>query len=520
MASPIDLPPTIFCNAIPDIPTAWFRGRRWFSSKGRTIESITVSDWGSLALEQPAIMALALVRYNTGNDEHYCLPLVASQETHPVGVQTPPSLAIEYAGTTWYLHDAFQFASYQRLLIECLLAGDTLPMEHGQLIFRPEQALTQAPPPLTTVRLVTAEQSNSSIIYDHMAILKCFRRVVAGINPDVEVSRFLTTRAGFSHTPAMLGSISYVSTNGVEHSLGLLQAFVPNDGDAWEYVQTELDDFLTAAMQRPQPSNGQLPHEVHQLASSVLGEIHELGALTGQMHLAFASDPRDPEFAPRPLTAEQVSAWQYSIGAECETMLNELALRALELPEEQRETVAALLVARPQITRRIAQLTALSTAGVVTTRFHGDYHLGQVLVSHQGFLILDFEGEPLRTLAERRAHGSPLKDVAGMLRSLSYAAAAALIAAERRMAVPNEAERRRLIAWASAWEQAAREEFRAAYIVATRGAAFVPQEPELRDATIAAFELEKAMYELNYELNNRPDWLPIPLRGILRVIEH
>jgi maltose alpha-D-glucosyltransferase/alpha-amylase len=183
------------------------------------------------------------------------------------------------------------------------------------------------------------------------------------------------------------------------------------------------------------------------------------------------------------------------------------------LPPAQQASVAALLAARPRIERRTAQLAALGEAGLVTTRYHGDYHLGQLLVTAQGFLILDFEGEPLRSLAERRAHGSPIKDVAGMLRSLSYAANTALASAKR-----EAAEAAHLAPWTEAWEQCARTAFLDGYISTTQGTAFVPNDPALFHTAVAVFELEKALYELHYELNNRPDWLPIPLHGIQRVI--
>ncbi len=523
MASITELPLISLRDAIPNIPFEWLRGRRWFSSKGRTIESITVADWGAGALEHPAIVALALVRYSAGRDEQYFLPLIATQESQPPNVHVPPALTIDHRGATWYVHDAFQFAGFRRLLIELLITGGEFPLQGGRLAFRPEHALRQSPPPLEEIKLVTTEQSNSSIIYDRQTILKCFRRVVAGVNPDVEVSHFLTARAGFGHTPAMLGSIAYISADGVEHSLGLLQAFVPNEGDAWEHTLLELGRFLSAVLHRDLFPDALLVQETQRLTARSLDEIKQLGSLTGEMHMTLASDPTDPDFAPRPLTPNQVMEWQTSIRAESDAILGELERRAGQLPPEQQGAVAALLASRPRIEQRIAQLAALGEAGLVITRYHGDYHLGQVLVSGHGLLILDFEGEPLRSLAERRAHSSPLKDVAGMLRSLSYAAYTALTLAENKAVAANltdpaEHIHRQLAAWTDAWERCAREAFRDGYVSATQGAAFVPDQPALRDTAIAVFELEKALYELNYELNNRPDWLPIPLHGVLRVL--
>ncbi len=503
-----ELPTAAVQAVIPELDREWLKARRWFSSKGQTIAAIEVTDWGALPLAEPGVLAIALVHYQSGRSEHYLLPLIASPEAQPAGTRTPPAATLTHAGTTWYVHDAFQFAAFQRLLMEYLIAGVILELQRGQVVFRPEAALRAAPPPLAEIRLVTAEQSNSSIIYDRQAILKCFRRVVAGINPDVEVSQFLS-RVGFQHTPALLGSMAYVTHDDVEHSLGMLQAFVPNEGDAWEHTLRLLADFLHAAQARPEVAGAALDMETRELAAAQLDELRQLGRLTGELHLALASDPNDPEFAPRHLQGEHIAAWQGSIRRQADDILRALAQRQGELPPEQQQDVAALLGARDQIERRVDALRQLADAEVVLTRYHGDYHLGQVLASERGFLILDFEGEPLRSLAERRAHGSPLKDVAGMLRSLSYAAQTGLRAANASA---------QLEPWVEAWERSARAAFLDGYHAVTQEAAFVPQPPELMHSALAVFELEKALYELNYELNNRPDWLPIPLRGIQRAL--
>lgn len=508
-----DLPGSVIAEALPGISFEWLRQRRWFSSKGRELTALTVNDWGTLPLPEPGVIALVEARYTSGRPEQYFLPLIASREAQPAGVRTPPALTLSHDDTSWHLHDAFQFTAFQRLLMEHLVAGRDLPLEQGRLIFKPEAALS-TPPPLTQTRLVTAEQSNTSVIYDHQAILKCFRRVVAGLNPDVEVSRFLTTRAGFEHTPAMLGSIDYMTADGTAHSLGLLQAFVANEGDAWEHSLKLLSEFLRQARQIDAPDTDRIA-TTRRLASRLLDEIRQLGVLTGELHLALTGDPSDPDFAPRPLAAEQVAGWHSAIRDEGAAVLDDLARRAPDLPPEQQSAVCSLLNDRAKIEKRIDDLTPLAEAEVTMTRYHGDYHLGQVLVSERGFLILDFEGEPLRSLAERRSHSSPLKDVAGMLRSFSYAAHAGLLAA-REEHEPDAAAviEVQLGAWAAAWECCARDSFLAGYTETTDGAAFVPDQPDLLQAALAVFELEKALYELRYELNNRPDWLLIPLRGI------
>lgn len=519
-----DLSPTALVAAIPLIGNEWLRGQRWFSSKSRTVAAITVADWGLLPQDAdavahgPCVLALAQLHYSSGPDDLYQLPLIASRDPAPPGVRSAAAATVEADGVTWYLYDAFQFASFRRRLLELLVAGATLPLERGRVVFQAEAALSAALPQPADLaalpdKLVTAEQSNSSIIYGQTAILKGFRRVSAGVNPDVEVSRFLTTRADFRATPSMFGSIEYLSATGVAHSLGLMQAFVPNRGDAWEHTLGQLAQFLARVPRDTELSEDALGRETIELAAAQLTEISELGRLTGQLHLALASDGSDPDFAPRPLTAEQIAAWQATIQREGAATLRALEQRLPELPAAQQTAVAALLAAQPQIEARITTLAQLADAGLVLTRYHGDYHLGQVLVGEVGWLILDFEGEPLRTLAERRAHSSPLKDVAGMLRSLSYAAQMGL----RTATAEAEDDSPQLTRWAASWEQQARAAFLETYGTVTEGAAFVPPRSLLHTA-LAVFELEKALYELNYELNNRPDWLLTPLRGILRAL--
>ncbi|WP_029214644.1 putative maltokinase [Kallotenue papyrolyticum] len=499
------LAPSALVAALPQIPVAWLRDRRWFSSKGRQLTELTVSDWGALPLAEPAIIALARARYADGFEELLLLPLLATREALPVGVRAPAAATLTQDGVVWQIHDAFQHEAFQRLLMTRLLSGEDLPLTHGRITFAPEAALRAAPPPLREIRLVAAEQSNTSIIYDHQAILKCFRRVVAGVNPDVEVSRFLT-RVGFRHTPALLGSLSYWR-DGVEHSLAILQEFVPNRGDAWDYTLQRLAAFYEAV---PTDATLNRAEQTRRLAAVLLDELRELGRLTGKLHRALAGDAADPDFAPRPLDEAQARAWQQALHAQAEATLELLAARRGALPDDLLAVVETLLAARERIRQRIAGLERLAQAGVLLTRYHGDYHLGQVLVSERGFLILDFEGEPLRPLAERRAHGSPLKDVAGMLRSLSYAAQSSLRTATRRDVD--------LAPWALAWESEARGAFLQGYRAATAAAPFVPRDAEVFNAALAAFELEKALYEVRYELNNRPDWLPIPLAGIQRVL--
>lgn len=491
------------------LPHEWLRERRWFGAKGRTIAAVDAIDWGPLPGAEAAILALARVRYADGGADVYALPLLASSENRLAEAGAPPAFELSN-GERVFVHDALASAGVRDGLLRLLLDGAELPMQDGMLVFRPEPALLAMRASAGNSRLLNVEQSNSSLVYGDEAFLKLFRRVVAGLNPDVEVGLFLT-RAGFEHVPRVLGDAVYRS-EGHEHSLLLLQEWVPNEGAAWDHMLRRLAAFFDK-LPAAGSASGQVAHSTAGLAGDHFADLEQIGRLTGSLHRALASDPDDPAFAPRVITPAMTAAWQAAMRELRDDMLQRLAAKAPELSHEQRESIEQLLAARARIEAGIAALGRLAGSGVTATRFHGDYHLGQLLLAGDSFLIIDFEGEPMRSLAERRAHGSPLKDVAGMLRSLSYVASAGLFAAR------EATGRDDLSPYASEWEQQARRAFLKGYWEAVSGASFVPADKQVRDGALRAFELEKALYELGYELNNRPAWLPIPLRGIAAAIE-
>ena len=490
------------------LPHGWLRDRRWFSAKGRTIAAIDTVDWGPLPGADTAILALARVRYTDGGADIYALPLLASGEERLAGAIAPAAFELPGDGRA-YIHDALGAPAVRDALLGLMLDSAELPMQDGRVLFRPEPAFLEIPPSQGNSRLLSVEQSNSALVFDDRAFLKLFRRVVTGLNPDVEVGRFLT-RAGFPHVPPVLGDAVYLAGT-QEHSLALLQAWAANQGAAWDTMLERLAAFF-AAVPRGHCSEEEIERTTARLAHEHFEQLEQLGRLTGELHRALASDSDDPDFAPRPVTRTMTTGWKASIRELRDAMLPQLAARAPELPRDQREIVERVLGARGRIEDAVTALDGLDGAGVTATRFHGDYHLGQILVTESGYLVIDFEGEPMRSLEERRAHGSPLKDVAGMLRSLSYAASAGLFTAGD--AVPGVS----LTRFAGEWEQQARRAFLHRYWDAVQGASFVPADQQVRDAALRAFELEKALYELGYELNNRPDWLPIPLRGIAGAI--
>jgi maltose alpha-D-glucosyltransferase/alpha-amylase len=351
----------------------------------------------------------------------------------------------------------------------------------------------------------SAEQSNTSIIYGDRAILKLFRRLEVGENPDVEIGRFLTTKTKFRGTPSLLGTIRLDSANGSSVS-GILQEFVVGSRDAWAYALESARQTFAAPEDR-------------EPATAFADEARSLGRVTRELHDALASDPADPEFAPQPATPDDVARWAAATKRSIEEGLTLLEARMAGASASNEAMAAArvLLRRRAEFPRLVEEIeaTVRSDAGA-RVRHHGDYHLGQVLRTPDGaFMIIDFEGEPARPLSERRARNCALRDVAGMLRSFAYAAATA--ASEPGLSVPRGIVEIR----AGRWQRDVRKAFMNGYLSGSSASSprFLPTQRAAIASLAALFEIEKVFYELKYELNNRPDWVWIPLRGIARLTE-
>jgi trehalose synthase-fused probable maltokinase len=417
--------------------TEHLRQARWFGGKSRTIVGTRVVDRACWVDE--SLLMIVDVEYANGAPDAYVVV------------------------------DHLERPDITRALLESFRGARVDTEMGGMLEFRPTHLLgTIDRSRCEPVALMTAEQSNTSIRFGDALILKLFRRLQFGPNPDVEVGWFLTEHSQFRGTPGVAGGLEYVSADGRTASLALLQEFVPNRGDAWSSTLARLRAVLDGAA-----------------FDESIASIERLATTTADMHIALASGNGD--FSREPITADDVSNWRDDIHAEINAAAEGLARHSINVD------AAALL-------HRADGVAALE--GAQKIRHHGDYHLGQVLERPDGaFVIIDFEGEPAKPLAQRREKRSPLRDVAGMLRSLDYACHAALRS--------NSGDPAR----AKTWYRDARQAFLDAYLADVRQHA-----PSLLPAEIgtplAALELEKAAYEVLYELNNRPDWLSIPLAAI------
>ena len=440
----------------------WLLDRRWFGSKARDVASIHVLDVVAIHDGPPALSsALVEARYPGGTHDVYQLLL-------GVGSNGGDDAVIDdVRGVTVY--DAFADPRACELLGGLLREGAELHGEHARVEFHWLEGV-EPPRPGADVRPIGAEQSNTSIVFDDKLVLKAFRRVEAGDNPELEMLRFLSER-DFPHVAELGGWYQYEGEL-MDATFGVVQRFVPNARDGWELALDELGDDPERFVTR----------------------LRDLGAVIGRMHTVLASDPTDPAFAPEDPSDESLALLTATIDEEIESLF-------LELPEI--DAVAPIAGHAAEVRDRLQLLSHVGARGKLI-RTHGDLHLGQTMLGDEGWVVLDFEGEPARPLLERRRKRSPLRDVAGMLRSFAYAASASEL--QRGLTAPE------------GWEERARESFLAGYLEAVESVLMPPGEAPTR-TMLSIFELEKAVYELRYELNNRPDWIGIPVAAIARLLE-
>jgi len=486
---------------------AFMAGQRWFADKGARIGTVEAAPIATLPGEGSRLL---IVTAASGGHEaqRYLMPLSVLWGEENLRFGAPKlswTLArIRSGPKIGAIIDASYDERFHRDLIAAMRAGTPIAAEGGTLRLTGSDALRDLDldGPL---RSVGVEQSNVSFIASDRAIVKIYRRLREGQQPEIAVSRFLTETAGFGNTPAFLGAAEYVPDGGEPLALAAAFAFVRNQGDAWNVMLDALDiDFdahaLLAAGERPAPF-------AHPLD---LGAT--LGRRTAELHAAFATPTEDRAFRAEPITARDVARWTKEATRDVTRALDIVKAAVPGLAGAAKADAAALTRARKAILARVAAAATLPVTGV-KTRIHGDYHLGQVLVAQDDVYLIDFEGEPQRGMAERREKTSPLRDVAGMLRSFDYAAWSAIDRRRDRTGAADEGLRER----AFAWRDAAIGDFLGAYGAAAEEADFLPAA-DLRQALLDLFLIQKAAYEVQYEAANRPAWLSIPIRGLLHIV--
>jgi maltose alpha-D-glucosyltransferase/alpha-amylase len=514
-----------------DLLLPFLQRQRWFGGKARVTRTARFADWGLVRRgPQPLFVTIVDVDFEDGGRDRYFLPLTISAYADVKGLEerSPNAVLAHVTGARkGLLFDAWLDDRYARTLLDALEREEQFATKRGSVRALKTPAFAGirggAGEDLRVTRM-PVDQSNTSVVYGDRLILKLFRRLQPGINPDFEIGRQLTEHAGFTRVPPVAGAFEYTSLGTETSTLAMMQQLILSQGDGWAHTLDEVARFFEDVDTEPAPAGAGFKTYADLIASepsdgvaramgSYLVTAATLGRRTAEMHLALGSDSTDPAFVPEPLTTVDVQLVTSDAVAQAQKALDVLAASSLTLPQDVRASAELLVQSRHTLIDRIRSTANLDFVAS-KTRVHGDYHLGQVLWCEEDFVILDFEGEPTRPIAQRRLKQSPLKDVAGMVRSFSYAAYAGLFVhtASRR------AEFDRVEPWARIWQLTAASAFLRAYFTTAAGALFVPAAESQRDALLELFVLDKALYELDYELNNRPDWVRIPLRGIFDLL--
>ena len=504
---------------------AYVTPRRWFRAKNRGARSARVLDLVPLPGTQD-VLAVLEIGFDSGAPERYLVPLAVVEGIEGQEVARRASHAL----IAWLAADggpgAQPAGAARAALVDGLATGsaagafrslvqksDISPGQAGELI-------GLAHPPLAELgdggaespKVAPLEQTNSTVSFGERMLLKIYRQLTPGINPELEMGTFLDSHAAAASrpTPPVLGALSYQTRDGTKYGVGIMHAFVPSDGDAWSAVQRELQEVLGGAA-------GSAPTDQQDLGRFI-GRAATLGRRTAEIHLALArATPDDDAFRCEPLTEADRRAAAERARAMLDEQLAALQARVGSLSADARGAAERLADPQGPGRRAFADVCASCVAeetGVAKTRILGDLHLGQVLARGDDFTIIDFEGEPARPLAERRAKASPLRDVMGMVRSFSYAPEAVLRAGG---AEPDR--RKRLLPLARRWQDRATEEYRRGYLSTAAGAPFLPKDPRHLKLMLDFYALERVIYEIGYELNNRTAWVDIPLAGLLALVQ-
>jgi len=516
----------------------FLQGCRWFGGKALTMRSLRISDQlplNNTGGEPLAVVTLLQVDYTDGSVETYVLPLGFArgaaahhiQQHTPHAVVTPLRVQKKHGDVEGVLFDAIEDPHVGWALLELVTRRRSLRGTAGEVTASAGNLLRQLmtpPSALHPATLLRGQQSNSSVTFGQRAVFKLFRRLQNGVNPELEVGRFLTEHTDFNHTAPVAGALEYRQKKGEPATLGIVQGYVANHGDAWRFTVDEIERFLDQAVIRshrvelPAQTVLRLAHgKPTDLARELLGAQLEsarlLGRRTAELHLALASSSDDPDFKPEPFTS-LVQRSMYQSMRNLKSRVFQLAReRVKALADPLAESVRRGLALEPRVLKIFHSLMERKVVAA-RIRCHGDFHLGQVLYTGKDFVIIDFEGEPARSLAERRRKRPALQDVAGMLRSFHYAAYAALAGGTAPGAHAATLER-----WLRFWYAWVSSAYLKAYLERVGPADIVPQtEPEC-EALLHVLLLEKCVYEFGYELNNRPDWVHIPVRGMVDLVE-
>lgn len=516
---------------------AFLRRSRWFGGKGRKIRSVSIEETVPLLRNEITIfITLLQVDYNEGTPEKYFLPLAFGFAERAAEIRSdyPNAVIAEVAvgEDEGIVYDAVFDKELHQTFFDMIVRRRRLKGSRGDFTSlrgrRLKADLIGRDLPLDS-RVLGVEQSNSSILYGDQLVLKLYRRLEDGVNPDTEIGRMLTEKKRFEHTPAYKGGVEYRRRQGQPIQIGFMQDYVANQGDAWSYTLDQVGHYLDFVMTHRREV-GEAPSAVplrmderssdhYPMIKRVVGEFNSemfalLGRRSAEMHLALASVTGDADFEPEPFSLLYQRSVYQSMRNLVRQTLRTLQKTSGRFSGELKDEAAAVGGSQQLILSRLQRILGKKISAT-KIRIHGDYHLGQVLFTGKDFMIIDFEGEPARPLSERRLKRSPLRDVAGMVRSFHYAVYSGLL----RFNWVRDEDKPFLKPWVRAWYHYAASVFLEAYLETAGNAPFLPKKTEEANVLFEAFLLEKAVYELGYELNNRPDWATIPMKGINYILE-
>jgi len=491
-----------------DVLPAFLAGRRWFAERG-TSPTTRIVGAVPLAAADPDRGLALLEAKGKRETANYLLPLTIKWTRFDQERQNPNALAAVRRGPReGTLLDATADASFISILLENLRGSKTIEADQHRIEFKPTARLPRGGQiAIQNVRAVDTEQSNTTVLVGTDYVVKLFRRLEPGVNPEIDVGHFLTEIVPFSHTPPLLGAVE-LEENGTRSAVAVVHGFVENQGDAWTVTSAYLDRFVEEQRLLTAEAAG---HSDEQAA--YLQRMDQVGRRVAELQLALASRDDIVEFAPEPIATDDVRSWTKGILQRAGRALDDLAHRRSDLTENDRQLVDALLSYRESLPARLRELLP-ETIDAMKIRHHGDFHLGQMLIAKDDVSIIDFEGEPRRSIEDRRRKAPAARDVASLIRSIDYSATAALERALK--SAPDE--HGKLARALEGWREHSVAAFMSAYRSSLSDARLWPQSLAAADRLLDFFLLEKAFYEIEYELAHRPDWLRVPLAGTWRIL--
>ncbi len=511
---------------------AYLKSCRWFGGKSRVIQNISISNQIKIPLKELTSSLVTIeINYNDGLPEVYQLTLAFTSESKDeTGKEIPRKGIIanlELKGEEGLLFDAVYHEDFRNYLFESIRKGSKIEYGKGNLVFYKGAGVNSMGKGEISSKILNAEQSNTSLIYDNKYFLKLYRKLDSTINPDLEITRYLTEKTDFKNSPKFVGAIEFNPDPKHKIVLGMMQDLVANQGDSWDYTKDHLERYfenvITTKEKKFETAKGELiqslkyddlPGSFKEFVGVIYSErVNLLGQRTAEMHIALAANPNEKDFEPEAFSLHYQRSVFSSLQSLTRNSFQNLQKNMKNLPEEVRKEAKEILEMKADILKCFKRIYKHKIP-TMKIRTHGDYHLGQVLWTGKDFVIIDFEGEPARAFSERRLKRSPLRDVAGMVRSFHYAAYSSIIEPE----FIQQRKEGNLEQWAESWYYHITRLYLDGYLERVGKSDFIPEEEEDFKILMDTFLLEKAVYELNYELNNRPDWLLIPLRGIKSII--